>query len=676
VSASRPFTPELMTRIRRLGAFDVSPCGRWLVATLDEISDDGKTYDTNLQRLDLHAPEKGFVALTSTARRKARPRFAPDGTLGFLAEPDPARRQGPPADEADRKRREGEKAEERRPMQLHLMPVDGGTPRCVTTFARGVADFRFRPDGRLVLICPVHPEARDLAHDRELKAAEKERKSTGVLHGNYPTRFWDHFHGPAHPHLVVAGADGSAARDLTPGWSLELFESTFDLSPDGRMAVVDVGRVDRELRQQRRLVLVDLDSGNRRDLTDDAIEHVAPRFSPDGRRVACLVMPQAPRVTGKLDLAVVEIATGERRVLTEKVDLWPDSPRWVDDARIAYTADDHGVHGVRVMDVASGAERVLTKAGHAAEVAVAPDRKSLYFLLDTATRPADVAHVPLDGGDARRLTDVNAEVLANVPLAAPTSHVVEGADGTPVQLYEYRPRDFDPSRKYPLLLWIHGGPLGSFLDQFHFRWNPHLYTEKGYVLILVNPRGSTGFGQKFIQDNNGDWGNRCFRDLMRVTDQWQEKPYVDASRTAALGASFGGYMVNWIAGHDHRFRCLVSHAGLYHLPAFWGTTDAGTWWELEFGGTPWQSGIYDEWSPHRFADEFRTPTLVVHGELDYRVPLGEGLQMFQALQKKRVPSKFLYFPDENHWILKPANMVHWNDTVLAWLEEWMAPARP
>jgi dipeptidyl aminopeptidase/acylaminoacyl peptidase len=387
-------------------------------------------------------------------------------------------------------------------------------------------------------------------------------------------------------------------------------------------------------------------------------------------------MPQQPRVTGKVDAALVDVATGEERVVTGAIDLWPDAPRWIDERRLAYAADEHGVHALHVLDVGSGEDRTLTDSGNATEVVVAPDRQRLYCLLDTATRPADLAVVPLSGGGGRRLTDVNAALLEGVTLTAPTSHVVPGADGREVQLFEFRPRDFDATRRYPLLLWIHGGPLGSFLDQFHFRWNPHVYTERGYVLILVNPRGSTGFGQDFIEDNNGNWGNRCFRDLMAVTDQWQGKPYVDASRTAALGASFGGYMVNWIAGHDHRFRCLVSHAGLFHLPAFWGTTDAGPWWELEFGGTPWTSGIYEEWSPHRFAPEFKTPTLVVHGELDYRVPLVEGLQMFQALQKMRVPSKLLYFPDENHWILKPANMALWNETVLEWLEEWMAPRSP
>src|SRR6185436_12232146 len=222
------------------------------------------------------------------------------------------------------------------------------------------------------------------------------------------------------------------------------------------------------------------------------------------------------------------------------------------------------------------------------------------------------------------------------------------------------------------LLWIHGGPLGSYLDQFHFRWNPQIYASAGYVVIEVNPRGSTGFGQDFIQDNNGDWGNRCFEDLMRAVDEWERKPYVDTTRIAALGASFGGYMVNWIAGHTDRFKCLVSHAGLYHLPGFWGTTDCGPEWELEFGGVPWADPeLFEKHSPHHHVDSFKTPTLVIHGELDYRVPIGEGLQMFQALQKKGVPSKFLYFPDENHWILKPANMQLWNETVLAWLDEWM-----
>jgi dipeptidyl aminopeptidase/acylaminoacyl peptidase len=671
VPQSAAFTEDTLVRVRRLTTFDVSPDGRRLAVAIDELSADGKKYDTNLFALDLATPGAALVQLTRNTRKKAQPRFAPDGSLGFLAQPDPARRRDappPPPTEAQAKK---DTRPEDEPMQVHRLRFDGSEPEALTDVPTGVRAFEWTPDGaRLVMLAPVHARAADVAENARLEAEWKDRGATGVVFERYPLRFWDHWLGPRHVHLLVADASGKNARDLTPGLLHGLEETEIDVSPDGTTAAVTLTTWrDEDLRPEARIVLIDLASGARRAITSGPSSHWSARFSPDGRTIVCLTQPQQPRTTGKTDLALIDVASGTRRLVATTLDRWPVGPRWIDGSRVLFTCDDEGHLRLRALDVDSGALTVLVGEGHVTEPRPTRDGATIHYLLDRFDAPMDLWSVPSRGGAAVQLTRANAALLAGVPVASTRSVTYEGHDGRAIQLFEIKPPGFDASRKYPLLLWIHGGPVNSYMDQFHFRWSPQVYASAGYVLLLVNPRGSTGFGQDLIEGNNGNWGVHCYRDLMRAVDHYEQQPWVDRTRIAAMGGSFGGYMVNWIAGQTDRFRCLVSHAGLFNLVAFHGTTDSGPWWELEFG-VPWEDAArYDAHSPHLRAGSFRTPTLVIHGELDYRVPLADGLQMFMALQRQRVPSKFLYFPDENHWILKPANMKLWNETVLAWLRE-------
>jgi dipeptidyl aminopeptidase/acylaminoacyl peptidase len=235
-----------------------------------------------------------------------------------------------------------------------------------------------------------------------------------------------------------------------------------------------------------------------------------------------------------------------------------------------------------------------------------------------------------------------------------------------------KPPGFDPGKTYPLVFWVHGGPQGAFMNSWSGRWNPQMWASQGYVLALPNPRGSTGFGQKFVDDISRDWGGKVFRDLMAGLDVVMKLPYVDTSRMAAAGASFGGYMMNWFNGHTDRFKAIVSHDGVYNFSSMYGSTEE-VWFDEWDHGIPWETPDYDRESPHTYAKNFKTPTLIVHGELDYRIPVAEGMQLFTALQRQGVPSKFLYFPDEGHWVLKPANSELWHKTVFAWLAEYIGP---
>ncbi len=669
----KPFTPETLIRVRRIAGHDISPDGRFSVLAVEDLADDGKSFRTNLLRVTLDNPSE-HVWLTRDERKKGSPRFAPDGTLLFLCQPDPAaaRPAHLPKPESDGKN--GDDDPKKAPRQVFRMRVDGGAAEQLTDLPCGAEAFDAKAAGMLALLAGSHPAAKTVEENRELEKAWKDRKPTGLLYDGYPLRYWDHWHGPQHPHLVATTASGLQARDLTPGLGFGLFEATLDVSPAAAMACVDITTVDADKRFVQQLEIFDLATGARRQLTEGLIQHSAPRWSPDGTRLAALIFKNEPRKTGKHDLAIVDAKTGESRNVTANLDIWPDRPIWVDADRLVFAHDEEGHRVLRLLNWRTGDTRLLTTRGNAADPRLSPCGKQVFFTLDRVNDGPDLWRVPVDGGgEPVRVAGLNAPVLEGVALSPAESFTVSGDGGTPVQLYEVKPPDFDASRKYPLLLWIHGGPVHAYLDQFHFRWNAQIYAALGYVVIMVNPRGSTGFGQEFIEGNNGEWGGACYRDLMAATDEWVKKPYVDSTRVAALGASFGGYMANWIAGHEDRFKCLVSHAGLFHLPAFHGVTDAGPEWELEFGGKPWENPeLYEKWSPSKFASSFKTPTLVIHGDLDYRVPIGEGLQMFLALQRQGVPSQFLYFPDENHWILKPANLLQWNQTIITWLTRWLS----
>jgi dipeptidyl aminopeptidase/acylaminoacyl peptidase len=287
------------------------------------------------------------------------------------------------------------------------------------------------------------------------------------------------------------------------------------------------------------------------------------------------------------------------------------------------------------------------------------------------THPAEVHRLSVDGTGLRPVTRVNDAFLAGFGLKDGESVTYEGALGKKVQAWIVKPASFDPAKKYPLAVLIHGGPQGVWPDGWSYRWNAQVFANAGFVVFMPNPRGSIGWGQEFVDDVVGDWGGRAYEDVMKGTDYAEALPYVEKGRTVAAGASYGGYMVNWIAGHTDRYRALVSHDGVFDLVSMYGATEELWFPEWEFGGPYWKSpDVYRRWSPSAHVSAFKTPTLVIHGEQDHRVPLEQGLQMFTALQRMGVPSRLLVFPDENHWVLKPVNSVRWYREVLGWLGRW------
>jgi dipeptidyl aminopeptidase/acylaminoacyl peptidase len=359
--------------------------------------------------------------------------------------------------------------------------------------------------------------------------------------------------------------------------------------------------------------------------------------------------------------------------LTEGLDRWVNSVTWApDSSRLFFTVEDRGRQAIQFVAVTGGAARIAVGGdSYLDDIGFTADGKTMVYTAVTGSSPLEIYRAQSSGGSATALTHLNDEVLQSHGLQPLEEIWVEGAEKARVHAFLVKPPDFDSSKKYPVLMLIHGGPQGAWGQSWTYRWNAQVFASAGYVVVMPNPRGSTGYGQKFIDEISGDWGGKVYDDIMAVADHVAELPYVDSGRMAAAGGSYGGYMVNWILGHSSRFKALVSHAGVYDLRSMAGETEE-LWFPIwEFSGMPWENPeMYARWSPSHFVKEFRTPTLVIHGEQDFRVPFGQGLQLFTGLQMRKVPSKLLLYPDEGHWINKPQNAVLWYTTFLDWIDTY------
>ena len=370
---------------------------------------------------------------------------------------------------------------------------------------------------------------------------------------------------------------------------------------------------------------------------------------------------------------VLDRKTGARRTLTESFDRHVDSFTFSPDSRtVFFTAEEAGRSHVFSVPAAGGGVPTVLGGGSFGDLMALPDGKTLVGTQVALTHPAEIVRFGTDGKGLARVTRTNDALLEPFSLRAGESVTCAGAAGKSVQAWIVKPPDFDPAKKYPLLVLVHGGPQGAWTDGWTYRWNAQVFASAGYVVFMPNPRGSTGFGQEFTDDINQDWGGKAFEDVMKGTDFAEALPYVEKGRTAAAGASYGGYMINWIAGQTDRFKALVSHDGVFDLASMYGCDRGAVVPGVGVqGDAVWTSPEgYARCNPRDFVKNFKTPTLVVHGEQDYRVPVEQGLAMFTALQRQGVPARLLVFPDENHWVLKPANSVRWYDEVIGWLDRW------
>ncbi len=710
--------------IPRPGALRLSPDGNWLAAAVQTLSADGKKYLTSIWRID---PQGGPARrLTRSAEGEANPRFLPDGSLIFTS-----RRPDPGADKTRPGAAPGEVA------ALWLLPPGGGEARIVAALPGGVAAAEAaRNAGTIVVSSPVLPGAGQgqespgqegpgqggpggravlpdggpggrppgdsTADDARLRKERSEAGVTAILHESAPIRFWDHDLGPDQLRLFVVDpervqeaeqADAKAQefaglRDLTPEPGRALDEVKFELSPDGASVFTGWWQWNPAGQSHAELVTIDVATGKRRVLLSaPEYNFDNPRISPDGRLVVCQRERQMT-ATDPIDLTLVVLEndgpgeSGESgRDLLPGLDRWPAEPAWSQDSRTVYfAADDGGRRPVFRVDVATGeVTRVTRDDGAYTDLNPAPDGRYLYAMRSAVDSPPTPVRIDLSPGAAEAAPV--ALPCPGTPLTLPGRlEEVEAAadDGHPIRSWLVLPETASAGQQAPLLLWVHGGPMGSW-NSWSWRWNPWLMAARGYAVLLPDPALSTGYGQAFMARAHRDWGARPMADIMAATEAVLARPDIDADRVAMMGGSYGGYMANWMAGHTDRFNAIVSHAGLWALDQMFGTTDEPMFWRPQFGDPLTQPEMYEANSPNRHIERIRTPMLVIHGDKDYRVPIGEALRLWWDLSRYGVEAKFLYFPDENHWILTPGNARIWYETVFAFLaqhvlgQDWARP---
>ena len=633
--------------VARVSALALSPDGSRLVATVAQLAPGGEKFVSALWEID-PTGQVDAVRLTRSDKGESAPVFHSDGSLLFLS--------GRDADDTD-------------PPALWRLPLAGEAERVIVR-PGGVAAIAVASAAPSVAITSkTLPGSADAETDGRRRAARTGAAVSAILHTSTPVRFWDHDLGPDELRLYATPGldDAIGLRDLTPAPGRALDEAGFILTPDGSSIITSWFVPDAPGLPRGQLVAIDTATGARRVLADHAdASFTDPEVAPDGRRVVCVREQQTTYEHGpRFSLWLIDLDTGAGRELVADPDVWPTAPAFSADGRsIFFLAAELGHQPVFRLDVATATVNRVTASGHYTNLQVAPDGRTLYALRDAVDSPP--RPVRLDG----TATDTRPMMLA-----APGSVLASGrleriqtvaADGTPIHAWLALPPAASPEQPAPLLLWMHGGPLSSW-NGWSWRWNPWLMVAKGYAVVLPDPALSTGYGAWMIERGWGQWGGTPFTDLMSVTDAVVDRPDIDATRTAAMGGSYGGYLANWVAGHTDRFRCIVTHASLWALDQFQGTTDLPGYWTKEWGLVAEQPQRYAQWSPHHFLAEITTPMLVIHGDRDYRVPISEGLRLWWDLQRRGVESAYLYYPDEGHWILKPGNARVWYDTVWAWL---------
>ncbi len=659
--APKGLTVDDMLAMQRISEPDVSPNGKLVAFTVrdtDVEANRGRT-DVWLAHIDGSALPR---RLTTHPDNDSSPLWSSDGTsIYFLSS------------------RGGSS-------QVWRIAAGGGEAEQVTKLPLDVNGFAVFPDGqRLVVALDVFPDAKTLAETAARDEAAAKSKVKARAYDQLLYRHWDSWEDGKYSHLFVWSPQApELAVDVTPGLWTDAPTHPFggmeevSVAPDGKALayVARVGSSDLAWTTNSDVYLVAFDAAAGKWRTATQVSRglgydTSPSFAPDGKSIAWLMMVRPGYEADRQRIALYDVASKSSRVLTEAWDRSAGEILWSADGKTIITsADNGGHHSLFSVEVSLGAVQVLVDKGTNQSARRAGDR--LLFSRDTLNMPAELFTVKADGSGLSQVTKLNGERLSKISFGASEQFTFKGAKGDDVSGFVMKPAGFQGSGKVPVAMLIHGGPQGSFGDHWHYRWNPQAYAGHGYAVVFIDFHGSTGYGQAFTDAINGDWGGAPYEDLMAGLDAaLKQYPWLDGDRTVALGASYGGYMINWINGHTNRFKALVCHDGnLDERMAYFDTEEL--WFpEWEHGGTPWdQSAGYLKHNPIDFIAQWQTPTLVIHGANDFRVVDTQGMATFTALQRRGISSRFLHFPDENHWVLKPQNSKRWHEEVLGWIDRY------
>jgi len=666
-SAKHPFTFEDMMKLKRVGAPVPSPDGKWVVFDCVDVDLGANTRTSHLWIVPASGGESR--RLNPTPNHEERPRFSPDGKRLIWTS----------------------KATD--PTQIWMCDFDSaagklvGQPHQVTSISTGADGGTWAPDGKnVVFVSSVYPDCKGDACNKQRDEELKKSKVKAKIFTRLLYRHWNAFTEFKRSHLFVVPADATVAnqaRDLTPGdhdvppFSLG-GQDMYAISPDGQ-EVAYTSNIDEveATSTNNEIFTVAISGGEAKKISTSPGSDTTPLYSPDGRYLAWRSQARAGFEADKWRLFVQDRRSGEIRDLTEKFDRSTGSFAWVPDSKAVYfAAEEHGEAPICSITLAIDQPAEIARM-HADDLTFGANG-AFYFTRMSIESPNEIWRfdIPESKGSAAALTHMNDALLSQIDMQPLESFTFKGANNDDVQGFLLKPPGFDSNKKYPLKFLIHGGPQGAWGNSWTYRWNAELFAASGnYVVVMINFHGSTGYGQKFTDSISGDWGGKPYVDLMKGLDHVEKTyPFVDKNREAALGASYGGYMANWLLGHTNRFKCIVSHDGIFNAESAYGTTEEIWFMNWEFGGAPWRKrDVYRKWSPHEYAQNFKIPTLVVHGQLDYRLDVSQGFDLFTTLQILKVPSKMLYFPDEGHWVLKPQNSQLWYKTVNDWIDQWCHP---
>ncbi len=715
--AKRPFTFEDMMHLKRIGEPSVSPDGKWVTFSAVDVNLDANTKTPHLWIVPIAGGEAKRLT-PETGSGEDRIRFAPDGKRVLF---ESAKDGGSQIYVQDFDTTNGTLVGESRKLTHLSTEASGGT---------------WSPDGKSILfVSSVWPDCSDDACNKAKDEEKAKSKVKAKIFTQLMFRHWTSYFDGKYSHLFLASiecavpppnnppqsgpvvgsnnVDMCVERDLTPGahdvppFSLG-GQDQYSFSPDGK-EIAYTSNIDevQATSTNSDIFVVNLPPWGSnpwwtpKKITTNPGSDSTPLYSPDGKWIAYRAQLRGGYESDRFRLMLYERASGKITDVMPDFDRWVDSMAWSPDSKTIYfTAENEGEAPIYAVDVSSKAPYPSALVeGFNDSPTPTPDGKSLILDRMSIAAPneiyiADAAFTSTSGqseekgkwkghtlhdevvtgmpSKAKPLTRLNEPILSQIQMQPLESYWFTGGLKEKVQGFVVKPPNFDPSKKYPVKYLIHGGPEGAWGDDWSYRWNPELFAANGYVVVMANFHGSTGYGQKFIDAINGNWGGAPYQDLMLGLDYAeQHNLFIDKDRECALGASYGGYAINWIEGHTTRFKCLVSHDGMFNTQSAYGTTEELWFNEWEFKGTPWTNReLYNKWSPHMFATNFKTPMLVVHGQLDYRLDVSEGFQLFTTLQRLKVPSKMLYFPDEGHWVLKPQNGRLWYQTVNDWVDQW------
>jgi dipeptidyl aminopeptidase/acylaminoacyl peptidase len=654
-AAAEVLTAESMWKLARAGHPVVSPDGRTICFEVTRYDLAGNRGNADLHLLDL---ESGALRpLTSHEKSDSGAVFSPDGRrIAFVSA------------------RDGQ-------AQAYAIPVDGGEATKLTNVKDGVANLSWSPDGKhLAFTSSVRVDAELKTIYPDLPLAEAR------LYDDLLFRHWDAWTDGTYSHLFVQPLAGGEPRDLMPGERCHTplvpngGAEEIAWSPDGAELCYTAKKGENRARStDSDLYVVPLAGGPARCITE-GLEGAdrQPLYSPDGKFIAFLSLERPGFEADRARLMLHDRASGANRDLSSGFDHWVSSFCFApDSSRLYFTSVVRGTSQIFTIDLEGNVQALTSGMHDLGAVAASRDGKTLYATRVSWLRPHELVKLSASGGEITPLTDLNGEAIGKLELPTVEERVVKASDGQDLHCFVIKPPGFDPTKKYPLLTYCQGGPQSPVSQFFSMRWNFHLMAARGYVVVAPNRRGLPGFGQAWNDAISRDWGGQAMRDYLTATDAMFAEPWIDRERAGAIGASFGGYSVYWLMGHDQedRFQCMIAHCGLFNLESFYAATEELWFPDFDLGGPYWESAEiqagYDRDSPHRYVGNWDTPLLVIHGDKDFRVPVTEGIQAFTAAKLRGVDSRFLWFPEEGHWISKPQNGVLWQRVFFDWLDRYL-----